>query len=56
MEEVSNCDSPTFDTLEKEEEFEPLNAQPLDYFSFYDFYDDCLYHDAGTSLASCDKV
>ena len=35
MEKVSNCDVSTLvDTLEKEEEFETLHAQCLDYFFF----------------------
>ena len=57
VEEISDCDCPTLvDTLEKDEEFEPLNEQSLDSFSFDDFYDDFLYHDVCNSLASCDKV
>ena len=57
VEEVSNCDSSTLvDTFEKDEEFELLIAQSLDSFSFDDFFDDCLYHDASNSLSSYDKV
>ena len=41
VEEVSNCEVPTLvDTLEEEEEFEPLIDQPLDSFSFDNSYVD----------------
>ena len=70
VEEVSNCDIPTFvdtlekekefeplvETLEKEEEFEPLIAQLLDFFSFENSYVDCLYHDAVNYFSGCDNV
>ena len=57
MEEVSNCDVPTLvDTLVKEEEFEPLNAQSLDSFSFDDSDVDCTCHHASNAFSSCDDV
>ena len=55
--QVSTFDQPTFvDTLEKEDEFEPLIEQPLDSFSFDNSYVDHLYHDVGNAFASCDNV
>lgn len=48
VEEVSTCDQPVFvDTIEKEEEFEPLIEKSLDSFSFGDSFIDCTYHHAG---------
>ena len=57
VEEVSTCDQPIFvDTIEKEEEFEPLIEKPLDSFSFGNSYIDCTYHHAGNIFSSCDDV
>ena len=57
VEDVSTCDHPILlDTLEKEDEFEPLNEQSYYSFSFDNVYDNCLYHNAGNTFASCDNV
>ncbi|KAL5564894.1 hypothetical protein UlMin_028058 [Ulmus minor] len=57
VEEVSTCDQPVFvDTIEKEEEFEPLIEKTLDSFSFDNSYIDCTYHHAGNIFSSCDDV
>ena len=57
MDEVSTCDHPTFvDTLEKDEEFEPLIEQPLNSFSFDNYYAACLFHNACNYFSNCDNV
>ncbi|KAL5573830.1 hypothetical protein UlMin_023427 [Ulmus minor] len=57
VEEVSNCEILTFvDTLENEEEFEPLHEKSFDSFSIVDLYIDCTYHHADNVFSNCDDV